>query len=335
MSIEMAYGGYIPESKPLEESIGKADVIAFAVIKSVAPDPQAATTPSMARPVRDMRGIVEATALQPAGDYEFELIGTVKGLPPKELKLRLPMVSGFYYDQAKFAVNHGMKCILILKNGKDGYSPVDDTLPLIPLSAAASLTDFHDDSKNVVIKLIKMSLNDVNLRRALTHLLRDMSGKAVMNAIARYKQDPDAHTRASSLECLAFNQDTNAIPLIVAVGKKNPDEDYAALAFQYYREPGAVPLLNAALDDGAYYTRLNAACALNRIGDQTSIPFLMRAAACSDEVVAWQAYCSLHRIGGESAGTHLGPEAFWAHCAEEIDKLKTWLHDHPTALNAP
>jgi HEAT repeat protein len=244
-----------------------------------------------------------------------------------------------HYNQAHFAVKPGISCLLLLKQTGDGWAPVDETLPFIPLGADAKLVDSKtkDDPKEAIVELMAASMDDPTFRRALTYLLRDVTGRTVMNAVAKYKEDNDPRTASAVLSCLAFNQDTTVIPLIVAMEKNHLDADFCASSLGKYRNPDAIPLLNAALDDGGHYTRLNAISALNRIGDYTSIPYLMRAMLQDDpgQSVSWEAYVAVHRILGPTAGPHLGPAAFQAHRDAEIETLQNWLRDHADALDAP
>ena len=90
-----------------------------------------------------------------------------------------------------------------------------------------------------------------------------------------------------------------------------------------------MPLLNEALASGPKYCRVNAASALRRLADGSSVPFLMNA-MMNDDSVSFDAYVTLHRLIGPGVGVIATHDYFVAHRDAEIEVLRNWTAAHPT-----
>jgi hypothetical protein len=134
------------------------------------------------------------------------------------------------------------------------------------------------------------------------------------------------------MRCMAVNQDVSAIPIIASFEKQTGKASCAS-AISEYRTAGAVPMLNQVLDNGPPFARLNAAPALRRVANKSSVPFLLAAMSKDDpqHMVSLKAYATLHDLIGAAAGDLASREYFLQHRDVEIQQVQSLLASHPDA----
>lgn len=337
---QSAGAGYLPMPIGLSSSVAKSEAIALCKIDAMTPDAAASRPARITWPITNARVAVEYSAIQPTGNYSFTVIRAIKGSLPQNLQIQLPFVSPYYYgDKAfkrdkQFKVQPGIYCILMLsKEGDHDWVPVDPTVPLIPMGDALKVpTDLNSNPQSAVVSLILKTLDDPDLRLADACMLQKARGPDVLRALKSLASDSDDRVKAYALGSMAFNQDISAIPLIIELSKK-PGCSACADALEDYQNEDAVPALNAALDSAADYARVCAARALRRLADDSSIPYLLRALPGSRDdpqhFVSYEAYRTLHRLIRPAVPGPFDRAYFLGHRGLEIDKLISWLRDHP------
>jgi len=333
-------GGALPESLEIGDSMRNADAVVLVTLsKFTALDPANSWDFSGTDP----RAILNEE-IRPRGAYDFHIEATIIGDLKGELSVELPRLANFYYDEAKLPVEKNGTFLLFLKRDKAGrWTPVDPTLPLLPISAK-SIANANKLGKNAeYIGILLDSLEDPVSRRVILYRLCGTMDKRIANEAFKFIDDKEPEIRDSALLCMATNQDVRAIQKIIQMEddteKKMGSGVRCVRGLSLYHAPDAIPLLNPAIVGHSEYVRINAMFSLARIADKTSIPFLISAMEDDDSqhIMPYSAYETLHRMV-PALGPPKGEQEFLAHSDEEIQLLKQWWDwqkRKPTAATKP
>ncbi len=281
-----------------------------------------ATRPTDPLVIRDPQTLSDTLEFQPAGTYHIAVVRVLKGECGNEVVARLAPLSAVYYGREEIKLDVGSPVLLFLRKDKGGYAGINAYRPLIPLAAAA-LNAPPAGRKNDMVEALVTSLDDASVRRIVLGALSDTVDQRVVAAVRPYADDKDLRTQELAIEVLAANQDVTAIPKLAALLMANNDSG-PSTAFRRYTTPAAVPFLNKVIVEGTNDARVNAAAALRRLADASSIPFLVAALDHDDtqHQVTTDAYFTLHRLVPELGIADAA--AIDSYRATEIGMIKAW-----------
>lgn len=325
----------MPSSKPLPQIIAQSQTIvavslvkyqseiSFTQSKDQEPSPIGATGPDT----------FTSYPLKPAGRYVFHVIKLIKGTAPATLHVNFPYILSLYYGGADLPIRSGNKLILFLQPMADGnLVPTDATVPFVPLTDEATASESYIGSaEENVYSLMLSSCSDLNVRLANTYILRTVVNPLVVAKLFYYINDQNLYTRDNVLTCMATNQQVTAIPRIAALDmimEAGGGGAQSAIAFNNYQTSEALPYLNTLIFSPAYYTRLNAMFAIDRLANRSSISYLMLAVRDPDRqgIIQQSAYGMLHQLI-PSLGEAYGSGYFALHRTKETLKLYAWWND--------
>ena len=345
----------VTPSNPLSKSITDAKVIIIARLTKYIPDPQATPPPPNANYIkggeehpfyRGLNAFIVVNTLYYQGEYVFQEARMIKGNSPQVLKINLPSIMSNYYDYVRLHVQSGDWLLLLLKPGASGgLSPVDVTVPLIPLGRLNQDIGHEDKTQSVSSQVIQVMLSSLavsDIRQVNTYLLRDIVDPQVVVGLAPYLDDANIETRSNVLYCMAKNQQVTVIPRIAALEREiekrgNGTSANTVGTLGDFTTPDAVPYLNPLLFETAYYTRLNTMFSLGKIADQTSAPYLMLALRDPDpqKVIPAGAWGLLHRVVPALKRPMDTSDAFYNHRAAETKVLYDWWNDELNGKHIP
>ncbi len=345
----------VTESKLLTQSIATADIVAVAKI--------------IASPDKALRDFSRFKNLPPgvhifpgeesfaynnlkaAGTYTFEVTHTEKGQLLGKIEVQLPIVLPSYLGDSSPKFNSGENVLLLLRSNNGVLTPVDATLPLIPLSQTLPTFTSNISVQQRVIKLMLASFDDLNARQANSYLLREVVEPSLVTALAPYINDANPRIRDNVVYNMIVNQQVSAIPLVAQrVHEALLDRSSAdsARALRTLTVPQAIPFLNLLLIDSSRYLRFNTVDAIGqfetsaesnrRSFDRSSIPFLLLSMRDPETMsfVAQTSYALLYDFSPE-LGQAQGNFYFEKNRAVETQKLLNWWRDelsskHPREL---
>lgn len=327
----------IKSSLSLSQRVDRADIIVVAQVMSYTLDKRAPNLPKKVEDqtlpkVLDAQEILKAFELQEAGTYTFKVQKYIKGHCEPTIQMHLSALNRRYYGYSKTRISEGAQVILFLKPlANNNYEAVDPLIPITPISSKAFvLLDEGQkaDFDQQVYKMLLASLPDVSFRRSSISQLRTVESTDVAEVVANYSDDDDIEVKDSALYCMMVNQRVEFIPKVLKLSEELGETSQSPeclLAFQYLKVPEATPYLNKMLFSEYYYLRLHAIFALNDLGDESSIPYLLIALSDPDpqNVIAQSAYYMIYRSTPDLKKPK-SEEYFYANREKEIDIVYRW-----------
>lgn len=279
----MAHAFSIPESMPLPSTIAQSEIVTVARVVKYTDDPdQEKPKPSGTingnAVIMGPEALIYNSRLKSPGSYTFQVLHNLKGQTQPELQLHLPAIVSIYYGESKADAEPGSQVLLLLKrDARNQWAPVDSTLPLIPLGKEPipKNDDANSTVETRVVNLLLASLSDSDVRRANTYVLRSVIHPNIPKVLRLYADDPDFGIRDNVLYCLANHQQVEFIPhiaLLEKMGRQTGRGTACVVGLAKFKTPEAVPYLNPLLFQTSKYTRINTMFALTRLADRTSIP---------------------------------------------------------------
>lgn len=336
----------ITSSQPLAKSVEKATLIIKAHLIKFVPD-QAAPLPTTTDGyIDDKQPATDIYAMNPAGLYTFTEVQCLKGKYTSRMVLRLPAMLRVYYAYAQVNIHEGKDFLLMLTKTASGhYEPVDPTIPLIPVEPTEIIS--KGDPIHLVLATMLTSLDDPAIRKANTFLVRETVDASLPGYVSPLIKNSDLTVVDNVLYCLVTNNHIEVIPLVEQLENKlYPTEETigssatALTAVAHVTNPDAVKFINPLLDSPSQYARVDAMLAIRRIGDKSSIPYLIRVFDKPDpqDFLWYSAYVKIHRLV-PVLGYPKSEAYFDRHRESESKAIKDWyvLHhnDHLTALPKP
>lgn len=319
---------------PLLQSIAHSHLIVVARLMQIANDPTR-------HPITSSD--THTFALNPPGTYKFEVVEVLRGKPASTLNIYLPQTNISAYGNAKVPVENGKLYLLLLEPQREKqntyWTAVDPLRALLPLTANTKVQT-KEKNPNVVTRIIDlliMSFSDPLLRRANSYVLRGMVHPYMSQVLKPYIDDPSRDVQANVLNCMAANQQVEAIPKIAELERRafsEHDGVDVVLALNYYKTAEAIPYLNPLLFHVAEYVRVNTATALRDLANSTSIPYLVLALHDPNAFVNYDAYATLCRLI-----PILGPlktiSEFEGHREEILKPVYAWWRDELDGKHLP
>lgn len=325
----------ISKAKPLAFTLASADVIASAtVIRYVPRLKEVEKQKQLAgQGIMDSESFGVFDQVNVAGTYTLKIQKVLKGkmvLSNQQIELALPAVRGSAYP-IQIPVSQGDIVLLTLKRGSQGiFVAADSIRPLIVIHSHLSPKNTKEaELEPQALQLISSSLSSTALRGANTYILKDVVDSNVAQSLSKYLEDSNTFVKDNVLYGLASNQQVDVIPRIIQLAedmeKKNGSGTASLLALENITTLDAVPYLNPLLFHHNEYVRLNAMFALQRLANQTSIPYLLLALKDPDSqnVIASMAYQKLHELV-PALGIASNSKYFDEHRNEVIEEDYKW-----------
>lgn len=337
----------IKSSLPLSQRIDKADVIVVAQVMSYTPDKRVSNSlqrdedQTLPRALTTQE-ILKAFELQESGDYTFKVQKCIKGQCEPTIQMHLSALNRRYYGYSKTRISEGSQVILFLQSlANKSYKAVDPLIPVTPISSKAFVLldeDQKADFDQQVYDMLLASLSDVPFRRSSISQLRTVESTDVATVVANYSDDDDIEVKDSALYCMMVNQKVEFIPKVWKLSEelgKTGQSPECLQAFRYLKVPEATPYLNRMLFSEYYYLRLHAIFALDSLGDESSIPYLIVALSDPDpqNVIAYNAYHMIYRSAPDLKKPK-SEEHFYANREKEIDIVYSWWKGYLSGENA-
>ncbi len=220
--------------------------------------------------------------LLPAATYNFKIVCRIKGDLPNDVKLDSQPLDRYSYGFSEFKVAPGDLFLLFLKTSP--IEPLDKDLPFIhlPNSNEEKIIDFCNKNKEqspvfVIANILSLSLKDGKEANSLLYFLSRTKSQSVIVAASAFIKSNDLKIRDYALSALAENQQVRAIPEIASLAQENPYGTSSVIKIGEYDVEEAVPYLQPLIIGSLSRLRLNAAIALNKVQNRSSIPYLMLA----------------------------------------------------------
>jgi hypothetical protein len=243
--------------------------------------------------------------IQGPGTYVIEDVHLIKGTFT-DTQVSLPAIAFPNFVGEDTPPAAGDYILLLMKRDIDtGFPrPTDRQLSLILLSDASGAQTMLSetgastgDPRKDVIRLLEASAAEPGRRQPDSYWLKDEFDDTIPKSLAPYIDDPNLETRANVLHAMLINQQAYCIPRAVSLehlgtdsGKRTHTNDIDA--FDTLQSPDAVQYLNPLIWDSYVFIRSRAMQALARLGDASSIPYLVLAARDPDVY---------NRVGSQSA----------------------------------
>lgn len=332
-TVEKAYAFAIPSSKTLPQTIAQAQTIAVVSLNDYQPSSSDKTADEPKKFVAVGPDSMLSSALKQPGRYTFHLIKLLKGKSNSTIYINLPYLLPLYYGGAELPVKSGNKFILFFGIGDDKkLEPIDMTVPIVPVTEnGIASAVYSGDIEKDIFSLMIASCSDTKVRQSNTYLLQSVISPQIVSGLFPYIDDNNLNIRDNVLVCMATNQQVAAIPRISILGTKmsaGGAGTESAVALRSFQDTQAVPYLNPLLFTQAYYVRLNAMFALDRLADHTSIPYFLMSLHDPDpqNIIPVSAYDMLHNIIPALGKPH--PDNYYAqHRTQETAKLYAWWTD--------
>ena len=310
----------VPLARPLTEAVKNAQVI---VVASVVAAPPVAQPQGPVGQTVD--ALIQSKAFREAGSYTLSRELVIAGKCEEALKLEMPLLSTQYYAQQKFEAGEGAMVLLLLTADQ---VPVDARRPMIPVSREGVKKLLAEGKKVDAVDVLLASMKDEALRLILADVLKTVEDARIAPVMRTYADDKNLRTREAVLQCMARNQDVEAIPRIAVLAAEMERTQHASgpvTALGEYHKAEALPYLNPLAVDGTDFLRMNALQALRPLADASSIPFLMKALEKDDaqQSVSYDAYWTLHRLV-PALGPTQNRAYFLKHRDAEVQALKQW-----------
>jgi len=284
ISCTTSYAELLVGSHPLSVSVSQSDCIVEAELLNYTAN-----------------GTLVPGDIQPAGNYDFKVISVLKGAANPIIHVALPQLLLHYYDFSALPTKPGGKFLLLMRKNDGAFSPVDRTLPLIPLANNILAKSDAQDVQQKVIYLMLASSVDASIRKVDVYLLRDVVDPQITLTLVAYLNDSDLGTRDAVLYCLATNQQVAAIPRIAELEATLDRQGQGAESVEAlgnFATSEAIPYLRPLIFTSEYLVRQEVAGALYKIGDTSCIPYFMLALRDPDpeQVIPAEADLTLHRL---------------------------------------
>lgn len=335
---------------PLSYSFDKAPVI---IVAQVAGYTKAEPIPTFS--ISDWRRIIPAvpspsrlafpptdSLIAEAGTYRFRPLYFLKGKGHLPFHVAFPDLRTGPYNGSSFSLAEQDTVLLLLKYDSRGQLQPARTSP-----ALIRLTNSNDTNqepalggsvKERIVQLLSASLKDDALRPSAAYFLQGFSDACLPALLWPYAQDKNLLVRDAILFGLAFNQQVDAIPLIIKLNDRlliqTDSGANSVMALEGFRTPRAVPLLNQLLFNHSASVRMMAGQALRALRSRTSVPYLVLSLHDTNTEVAAIAYFGLHEIM-PSIGPYHDSLYFDAHRQAEIKKIMAWWRDELNGAHSP